>query len=77
MIDIAEQQELKHYIHKYQDINSSILEIEKQQEELKKLFTDLCSKLGTLRDEEQQFLNSLSEKYNKTFTMAELISFVS
>jgi hypothetical protein len=71
-----EKQSLREIVQKYKLLEAQLLEIEKIQEALKIKVKSIMDELEKNRETEARVLEDLSIKYEKTFTVNELMEIV-
>ena len=76
MMNSQEKQSLREIVQKYKLLEAQLLEIEKIQEALKIKVKSIMDELEKNRETEARVLEDLSIKYEKTFTVNELMEIV-
>lgn len=73
MLEIKEKEKLNEIISDYKNINEEINDIENEIKNLQQREINLINRLDNLRKEEEYQMQSINTKYNKTFTINEII----
>lgn len=76
MVTQEEKENLVSIASKYKEYESQLENIEKAQEFLKEQFQTVLAMINSTKEYEAQLLASLEEKYEKKFTVNELIEIV-
>lgn len=76
MITSQEKLQLRKIVEVYQQIADEIAAAEAEQEELHKRVDESTKKLQSNREKETEILEKLEKKYNKKFSIKDLIQFV-
>lgn len=76
MVTQEEKENLVSIASKYKEYESQLENIEKAQEFLKEQFQTVLAMINSTKETEAQLLKSLEEKYDKKFTVNELIEIV-